>query len=237
MSHKVRTLATMAIGLIIFIVTLVVFLLGYTNHPKEGIDWIGLIFVLISEIALFGGSTVILAKKYPSNQMLLVSGVISTLSIYWIATIILSIFSKNIFGDNIRGLVTINVVILALALIISIALYAAGINVHEHDSRLKFSRLIMKDCESLAFSLKSNTSFSDYHSLLNKVYEEIKYSDKTKSSENDETIYNKIQFLKELLSNNQNKPKIEDVSSIADEIILLIKERNLSILQLNQGGF
>ena len=154
MSHKVRTLATMGIGLIVFIVTLVVFLLGYTNHPKEGIDWISLIFVLISEIALFGGTTIILAKNYSSSQMLLVSGIISTLSIYWIATFILSIFSKNIFEDNIRGLVTTEVVILAIALIISIALYAAGINVHEHDSNLNYSRLIMKDCEKSCLLIK-----------------------------------------------------------------------------------
>lgn len=237
MSRKVRTLSTLGIGLIVFIVTLIVFLLGYINHSKEGIDWLGLIFVLISEIALFGGTTVILSKNYSSSRMLLVSGIISTLSIYWIVTSVLSVFSNNIFGNNIRGFATTQIIILAIALIISIALYATGINVHENDSKVKYSGLIMKDCESLAFSLKSNSSFSAYSSLLNKIYEEIKYSDKTKSVENEEIIYNRIQYLKELLSDNENKPNVEDISTIVDEIVLLIKERNLSVLRLNQGGF
>jgi len=237
MSRKVRTLVTIGIGLIVFIVTLIIFFLGYTNHSKEGIDWLSLIFVLISEIALFGGTSVILSKNYSSSRMLLVSGIISTLSVYWIVASVLSVFSKNIFKDNIRGFATTQIVILAIALIISIALYAFGINVNEHDSKLEYSRLIMKDCESLAFSLKSNVNFSAYSSLLDKIYEEIKYSDKTKSVDNEETIYNKIDYLKELLLNNENEPKLEDISIIVDEIVLLTKERNLSLLQLNQGGF
>lgn len=237
MSHKASSLATLGIGLIVFIITLVIFLLGYTNHSKETIDWLGLIFILISEIALFGGATIILEKKYPSSQMLLVSGIISILSIYWIATSILSVFNQNIFGSNIRGFATTQIIILAVASIISIALYAIGMNVHEQDSKLNYSRLIMKDCESLAFTLKSNVNFSEYSSLLNNIYEEIKYSDKTKSIENEETIYNKIEYLKELLSNTEVKPKLEDISPIVDEIVLLIKERNLSVLRLNQGGF
>ncbi|AQR98178.1 MULTISPECIES: hypothetical protein [Clostridium] len=237
MGSKARTLASIGIGFIVFIVTLVVFFLGYTNHPMENIDWIAFIFVLISEILLFGGTTIILMKKYPSNQMLLVSGIISTLSIYWIVTCILSIFNKNIFNGNTQGFITTQIIILAAALIISIALYVAGINVNENDDELAYSGIIIKDCESLAFSLKSNSNFSAYSSLLNKIYEEIKYSDKTKTVENEQIIYNRIQTLKELLSTNENNSKIEDVSKLVDEIVLLIKERNQSVLKLHQGGF
>ncbi|MBC2579426.1 hypothetical protein [Clostridium sp. DJ247] len=237
MSSKVRTLANMGIGLIVFIVTLVVFFLGYTNHPKETIHWLALTFVLISEIVLFGGTTVTLIRKYTSSQMLLVSGIISTLSIYWIATTILSVFSRNIFKDNVRGFATTQIVILAIALIISISLYAAVINVREHDAKLMDSRLIMSECENLAFSLKSNANFSAYSSLLSKIYEEIKYSDKTKSVKKEQTIYMKLEELKALLSNNENELKVEDISKMVDEIVLLIKERNLSVIQLNQGGF
>lgn len=237
MNGKVGTLANIGIGLIVFIVTLVTYFLGYTNHPKETIDWLGLTFVLISEITLFGGTTIILAIKYTSSQMILMSAIFSTLSIYLITTIILSVFSKNIFNGNIRGFATTQIVILAIALIISILLYTAVINVKENDAKLIGSKLIMNECEKLTFSLKSNPNFSIYSSLLNKIYEEIKYSDKTKSVENEQIIYNKIEILKELLSSNENKPRVEDISTIVDEIILLLKERNLSVIQLNQGGF
>lgn len=194
MSDKVKTFANIGIGLTIFIVTLVLFFLGYTSHPKESIDWLALIFVLVSEIALFGGTTVILIRKYTNSQMLLISGIISILFIYWISASILSIFSNNIFQNNVRGFATTQIILLAIALIISISLYAAVINVKEHDAKLKDFRLIMSDCESLAFSLKSNTSFSAYSSLMNKIYEEIKYSDKTKSIENEQDIYTKIEI-------------------------------------------
>lgn len=237
MNGKVKNIASIGIGLTIFIVTLVVFFLGYANHPKEVIDWLSLTFVLISEIALFCGTTVVLTKKYTSSQMLLASGIISTLSICFIVTTILSIFSRNIFKDNVHGFATTEIIILAIAIIISISLYVAVINIREHDAKLMNSRLTMRECENLAFSLKSNVNFSAYSSLLNKIYEEIKYSDKTKSVEKEQTIYIKIEELNALLSNNENEPNVQDISKMVDEIVLLIKERNLSVIQLNQGGF
>lgn len=237
MSGKVRTLACAGIGLVVFLVTLVVFFLGFTNHQKEAIDLLALTFVLISEIAFFGSTTVLLARKFRGSQTLLVSGIISTLFIYWITSTLLSIFSGNIFKDNVRGFATTQIIILALALIISIALYASVINVKEHDSKLIGSGLIMRDCENLAFSLKSNVNFSAYSSFLIKIHEEIKYSDKTKSVEKDQVIYNRIRELGALLSHNENEPKTQEISKIADEIVLLIKERNLAVLQMNQGGY
>lgn len=169
--------------------------------------------------------------------MLLISGIISDLLIYCIATIVLSVFSRSIFQDNTRGFVTTQIVILAVALSISIALYAAVLNVKEHDTKLMNSRLIMNECEKLAFSLKFNSDFSEYSSLLNKIYEEIKYSDKTKSIKKEQNIYNKIEELKNFLSNNENEPKAEYITKMVDEIILLIKERNLSVVKMNKGGF
>ena len=79
----------------------------------------------------------------------------------------IAIFNKNIFNDNTKGFITTQIIILAAALIISIALYVAGINVNENDDELAYSGIIIKDCESLAFSLKSNSNFSAYSSLLN----------------------------------------------------------------------
>lgn len=237
MRGKARTLANIGIGLIVFIVTLVVFFVGYGNHPKEIIDWLALTFVLISEIALFSSITVILTRKYTSSQMLLVSGIISALSICWIAATMLSVFSRNIFKDNVRGFATTQIIILAIALIISISLHVAVINVREHDAKLMDSRLMMRQCENLAFSLKSNADFSAYSSLLSKIHEEIKYSDKTKSVEKEQTIYSKMEELEALLSNKESEPKVQDISKMVDEIVLLVKERNLSVLQMNQGGF
>lgn len=237
MSGKVRTIVNLGIGSIVILVTLVVFFLGYTDTLKETIDWLGLIFVLISEIAFFSGNTIFLLKKYTSSQMLLISGIISALLICCIATIVLSVFSRSIFQHNTSGFVTTQIFILAVALSISIALYAAVINVKEHDTKLMNSRLIMNECEKLAFSLKFNSDFSEYSSLLNKIYEEIKYSDKTKSIKKEQNIYNKIEELKNFLSNNENNQKTEYITKMVDEIILLIKERNLSVIKMNKGGF
>ena len=237
MSSKTRTNANFGIGLIVILVTFIIFFVGYTDNPKSTIDWLRLIFILISEIAFFGGTTAFLSKKYTSSQMLFMTGVISVLSLYFIATIVLSLLSNSIFHDNIRGFITTQTIILAIALITSITLYSSAINHNEYDNALINARVKMNQCEEFIFSLKTNAKFGEYSSLLNKVYEEIKYSDKTKSTEKDQIIYEKIEDLNNLLLNNEVESKSEDISNEVDNIVLLIKERNMSVLKMHQGGF
>jgi hypothetical protein len=74
--------------------------------------------------------------------------------------------------------------------------------------------------------------------LLNKLYDEIKYSDKTESVDGENIIYSQITELSNTLkNNNSDAATVQDVFKAVDAIILSIKERNISIRNLKQGGF
>lgn len=237
MSSKMKTLANAGIGVIIIAVTLAVFFAGHTNQQKEAVDWLVLTFTLIAEAALFSGIIITSMCKHATNKVLIRSGIISTLFIYWVITTIISIITRNIFVDNVGGFVTIQVIICAVTAIIVISLSVAAANIKAKDDKLINARLLMQDCENLVFSLKSNVESSAYSDLLNKMYEEIKYSDKTVSDPKEKMIYTQINDLSNYLKKDTGEVTIQDISKMVDEIILLIKERNLSVKQSKQGGF
>jgi hypothetical protein len=238
MSNKTKTLANSVIAAIVISITLRVFLTVNAANARTAIDWYALVFVLISEAALFGGIIYTTTAKRQSNNMLIKLGIISTLFFYWIATIVISTFTRGIFANSVGGFVAIQMVLCAITAIIIIILYMSAVSIAAKDEKLMNSRLLMQNCENLTFSLKSNTAFSDYHELLNKLYDEIKYSDKTESVDGENIIYSQITELSNTLkNNNSDAATVQDVFKAVDAIILSIKERNISIRNLKQGGF
>jgi hypothetical protein len=238
MSNKAKTLANSVIAFIVIIITLKTFLSINAVSGKTAIDWYALIFVLISEAALFGGIIITTTGRITVNSMLLKVGVITTLAIYWIASIVISTFTRGVFMDNIGGFVTTHMILCAIVAIIIIIFWMFASSISAKDEKSANSRLLMQNCEELAFSLKSNKAYSDYHDLLNKLYEEIKYSDKTASIDKESMIYNQITELSNTLnSNNNSTATVQDVFQAVDAIILNIKERNMGIRNLKQGGF
>lgn len=235
MSNKAKTLANSVIAAIVIIITLKVFLSINAVSARTAIDWYALIFVLISEAVLFGGIILTTTGKIVINSMLLRVGVITTLSIYWIASIVVSTFGRDIFMGNTGGFVTAHMILCAIAAVIIIVLWMFASSISAKDEKLANSGVIMRNCEELAFSLKSNKAHSEHHELLNKLYEEIKYSDKTASTDKDSVIYGQLTELAGTL-NSSNDSIVQDVFKAVDAIILSIKERNMSVRNLKQGG-
>jgi hypothetical protein len=238
MSNKAKTLANSVIAAIVIIATIRVFLSIDAVAAKTVIDWYALIFVLISEAALFGGIIITTTNKITVNSMLFRVGIITTLLIYWIVSIVISTFTRSIFINNVGGFVTAQIILCAAVAIITIILWMFAVSIAAKDEKTVNSRLLMQNCEDLVFSLKSNKAYSDYHELLNKLYEEIKYSDKTVSIDKENVIYSQLTELTNTLNgNNTSTTTVQDVFEAVDTIILSIKERNIGIKNLKQGGF
>lgn len=238
MSNKAKTLANSAIAIIVISITLRVFLSVNAVHARTAIDWYALVFVLISEAALFGSIIMISTGKSTMHNNLIKLGIVTTLFFYWVASIGISTFAKGIFINSTGGFVTIQIILCMAAAIITIILFMFDASVAAKNEKLKRSGVLMQNCENLAFSLKSNTAFSDYRELLDKLYEEIRYSDKTASVDEESVIYSQLTELSNTLnSNNVNTATVQDVFKAVDAIILSIKKRNMNIRELKQGGF
>lgn len=226
MDNKMKMFLTLGAGLIIIILTVVLFSPG---QEKTDLDWIALTSVLISEIALISSFVFMSVHVEKMNSILLKAGFISTSFIYFCITVILAVI-REAFTQNVNGFLNIQLILVGITAIIAIALIISGSNKevnHENDS------LLLKNSEMLAFSLRSNHQYRTHEDLLNKLYEEIKYSDKTETvQELDQTINQELISLSAVLKNNPaSKDEIEEA---IQTILLHLKERNMAALKLKQ---
>lgn len=237
MSNRTKVSVIFGIAAIVIFTTLTIFFSGNADSPKTTFDWCALAFILISEAALFESIYVISTSVHNISKTLISLGIISTLFIYWVATVGIATFGRSIFKESLGGFITAQIIMCAIAAIITILLSMVAVRVAAKDAKLDNSKLLMESCESEAFTLKSNTAFREHYQSLNKLYEEIRFSDKTVSIDKEEIIYSQIRNLSDMLHNKMTTVNTQDISNTIEAIILNIKERNSNVLKLKQGGF
>ncbi|SHI56753.1 hypothetical protein SAMN05444401_1023 [Clostridium amylolyticum] len=235
MDRRNKVFSNIAIGAIVIIITLVLFFVGFEKVEKTNLDYLALMFILVSETALFGGLILLIINEAPMSGIIIRSGIISTLSIYWLLTIITYLIYKNAYKDSLGGFVAVQLILLALAAIISISLFMAASNVHASNTKIESSRVLLQDSENMVFNLKNQKAYALHKDSLDRLYETIKYSDKVAS---DSSIDERIKEHIVNLSNNLRE-KHEDKEAInecIENIITLVKERNMAVHTAKRGG-
>lgn len=214
---------SLIIGGIIVFVTLLIFCCGIPNG-KEGIDYVALLFILIAEVGYF-------AILYASGKSTVFSQLVimSIISIYSILAILFSLILKNTFANHITGFVIINIVFIAAA---AIAVIVAG-NITpriENSQEKTFEQTsLIRECESKALVLAQNDAFSHCSDILEKIYDEIKYSDSVSDYKSSEIL----SALNDISENCENA----DLDKLCKKVLQLVQERNVVVKQSKRGGF
>ncbi|AFL99035.1 hypothetical protein Desde_0582 [Desulfitobacterium dehalogenans ATCC 51507] len=128
MNKNINFFYSLLIGLIVLAVTFIIFFLGVDN--KSSLDWVSLAFVLIAEIALFGGITLLAIQPSSSRQIILRTGIISVFSMYWLFTLLIGLF-RNIFKDYTNIFYMINIGIIGMVAVVSILIYRVSLGSKE----------------------------------------------------------------------------------------------------------
>lgn len=236
MDKRSKVFSNISIGVIVIIITLVLFFVGFEKVEKNSLDYLALMFILVSEVALFAGLILLIINEAPMSSIIIRSGVISTLSIYWLLTIITYLVYKNAYKDSIGGFVAVQLILMALAAIISISLFMAASNVHASNIKIESRRILLQESENIIFNLKNQKTYVLYKNSLDRLYETIKYSDKVASGSTiDEGIKTKIVNLSNNLKENHEDK--EAINECIEDIITLVKERNMAVHTAKRGDF
>lgn len=222
------------IGGIVILMTLMIFFFGNTKVEKESIDIAALLLILFSEIVLFGGIVALNLLEGYKDKLFINSGITSILFLYWIIATLFSLLARKSYVDNISGFVTVHFAIFGIAIIISILIAASYKTVSENNQKLVDAGILIKKCENTAKILSTNIKYSKYKGELNKMYEDIKYSDKTAEVEEDKLILNQLSALSEKL-NSDSEDDSEEIKGSIDFIRETVKTRDLSIRELKRG--
>jgi len=230
-----RKIVGMPLGIAgILVVTFTIvsfFLLGI---EKSHLYISALVFLLISEIALFGGLIWLRLSGENHSRVFLRSGFMVTLGLYFAVTLV-TVLLAGIFYDNVNLFILLEFSIIAIFSIILIAVFAFSRRISKSDSAIMAAKSFMETCEKRIQNLLVDASNSDYKQNLSTLYEIIRYSDKVGISSLDSQIETEIANLEAALRIDERDA--ENIDSILARISTLIKQRKVEINQSKRGGF
>ena len=130
MRSKNGIIAIGSIGVIIIAFTLAVFFLREIERIPVN-NW-ALAFLLLSEAVLFGGLIGLRLIGTRHNKAFLRAGVASSLSLYFAATLISTLFA-GMFRENLNTFILIQLAIVAMFAIVTIAVFASSRGIERHN--------------------------------------------------------------------------------------------------------
>lgn len=243
MTKEMRALLQSSIGIVIVALTLVIFFVNLNNLGKLSIDYWALSFLLSSEITFFAGILFVSLRRDSENKLFINIGIITTVTLYMIATFVCSLISRSWFGvENIGKFIVVNVVIIGMAVVCIITIIIIGANISDHNKQRKENMTCIKDVEMMITEIKyifstieNEDEIANIEVLINSLNEELFYSDPVSNVSVeviDKNISNKAKELNEL-TKEITKEKFDDTifCERLNEIIHLIKTRNKVLAQ------
>lgn len=214
---------TLIIGGIVVLITILLFLIGINNR-KEAIDYVAFLFTIISECLFFG--TIILYTQQTTISSL---AIISVTSVYLGISVLFSLIFKNFFVNNILAFVIIHLVLIGVASMILILLNRILKDVNKDEEETITQMAVIGECERLASILAQSEKFKGHRGILEKIYDEIKYSDHVSDYKSGEILT--------VLNSIYDSEKKAEINTLCEKALQLVIERNVAVKQLKRGGF
>lgn len=220
-------------GILIF-VTVLIYAIGCRDIIKvPTIVALSFFFVVLAEVTTF---YVMLKTK----MEILRSGVITVMILYLFSTVILALLFVNLFIRSLTLYAIINLVIMGVVAIVVLNLNGFVDHVTkaknktlsvEHvtkaNNKTLSAEIIMGQCQDRIQSYLNDSQYSQYKKQLNKIYEDVKYSDISSGCGMEGELLLKIEGISE------NK---DNILEYVQEISFLIKERNIKIKRIKRGS-
>lgn len=232
MINRIRN-TVITIGIILVVVTLALFFMLSENRIT--MDWLCLSFILFSEIIVIISILMIEGAEARHTGVLLRAGGYSTIALYSVISISLSIIFLLILREEIKFFVTLQMILLVIAAIILLLIYISSSHVNAKNMDIMMSAIQMQEISNRVAALQSSAHNKVYELQLNKLYDAIRYCDVSASTSIDNQVANKIAEL-ELLLNSELADKLEAVNTLTDDILVLMKQRSLELSRMKAGG-
>jgi hypothetical protein len=233
LNTTLKTTTAILTGLIVVGITVAIFFLG-TDSSREALDWLSLSFVLLSEIVLFAILTYFAMQTSESNERIIRTGILTTISIYWAVSLVLALV-RHLFDAHQKAFVVINIILIGTVSIISVILNIVAANVQSTDRKIRNQMLFWLEIEKRLFSIVSNEDNNEFRQGLSSLYEKVKFSDKVGSSSYDKAILEELDNL-ELALCNKGKDRHTKIEKVVSQLLFFVKQRNMELSQSKRGG-
>ena len=220
MSEEKWSKSILISGGILILVTILIYLIGCRNIIRTPMVLLSFFFVIVAEVVTW----IIIAKV---KKEVLRSGIITAAMLYLLSTIVLALVFVNFLMLSLTPYIIINVVLMGITGLVVVNLNNFADHVSKSDKKILASESIMVECESIIQSYLNDSDYSEYKEQLNKIYEDIKYSDISLECGMEGSLLQEIENISE------NK---ENLSEYLQKISFLIKERNIKMKSIKKGS-
>lgn len=211
------------IGGITIFITLIVFLLGIEDG-KRTIDYISFLLIVLGECITFGTMAF-----YKQPTMISNLSITSLMPVYLVINILFSLVFKNVLVNNVSAFVVIHIVLIAILAILIIILSGLLNGINKDEENTITQKAVIDECERMAQILMLNSKYENHRNKLNKIYDDIKYSDHISEYKSSE-ILSALNSISVCTDENE-------IDALCEQTIQLIQERNITVNQLKRGGF
>jgi len=132
MKNGFGNIAIGIIGALVVAFTLATFFL--IDFERTTIQWVALMFLLLSEVVLFAGLIGIRSLGAKFSKVFVSAGLSTILFIYFAATLT-SVFFANSFRDRLNNFIWLQVVIIGLFAIVAVAILAFSHKIARDDEK------------------------------------------------------------------------------------------------------
>ena len=228
---KNKTIAI--IGTIVICVTVLLFFT--LVWPRTIMQLASFQCIILAELIVTIGSILLVKYANRTAKTMILAGMSTVLLIYAAVSVsvsLLFLFSPSFFLST---LICIQVVLLAIAAIVSLLMITATKSVAKEDLAVRQAVTRIKAMQDDAFMLTEDPANKAYHGKLEKIYEAIRYCDNATYAPSDDKIALKLMELTTALQ-AEGDDKEPQIHGIINEIMLLTKKRALEVQNMKAGG-
>lgn len=224
MSQKIRT--TGIIGTIVGAVTLIVFFI--LTQQREPIDLVGLLFMLVAELVLFGGTIYVQRAAGRSGGTFTRAGAYSALAIYSVVAFVLCPVFILYFRESVKHFFVMQLVWLALLTIALILVMSAGRGAAARNRDLEHAVSSMNGLYTQAVALERAPEHAPFAPKLQQIAEALRFCDVSTAHAQDAQLAAALNRLDAAL-HEESESKADLVDEICNELLGSIGHRNQAV--------
>lgn len=223
-----RSIAIGGIGIVFLLASVILFIITREDGVKIS-EILGFGFMIYAELVVFGGLIAIECIANKNSQIMIRSGLGGTLTLYGIITFSIAFVYMCLKTDGVKFFLIIQILLFAVASALLIAFYVTSQSIKKSDDKILNAVARVSDMIDDLSLLKTQ---GRYGKQLDKLIEDLKYSDTSSSVDVDDEIEMKIAKLELEFAKEENS----EIDGVIEEIAALIKKRKVQVRNKKIGG-
>lgn len=221
------------IAIICIVITIGLFFLLISDRNIA--QWVGFVTLLVAEILMFGGMICLEQPADNSSQIILRTVNEFSIIVFPAISIIVSFICIAIKPMNLKLFAGVQILLLAAMVILYLIGGHVASYVKESNTNLLAAESRILNIKDTLIQFSMDKSNSEYKVLLEKVAEEIRFSDTSTTVPADDGIKDSLTKLELALLKDGDNKKAE-VTDILENMLLLVKKRKTEVKNTKSGG-